>query len=603
MSDPLETQADSEVGISEEDKRDIRLQIEQVVAENRINTDGDIFRLSPEKRGVLFPIVVNLLGAGVLVGGIALLSWFFQAEEQELLQAGQLEFVAESLLIEEIRREAERNMAEKEAEIAAIEARLSAIENERADIAADVNRQIQEREDQLREEFERELEAERQRLLALNLSDADLAAQLAAFEAERSAELDAQINEFRLAAQAEQERLEQELAERAAEFNRSLETANQERQALEAEADARMAEMQRQLEEERAAGQEEATAAQAELREISERARREQSVRGQITGLFSGLAEAVNREDIPLARRRISDLRQLLNDPNTLRFDSLREQQPANLFLVQSLENYVELLERASVEGNREQLLQQIQDLETAVAAADDAQRQLVSEFETLQEFSQETMDALAAADEEIETLLSNIEALTSAATSREAALVAEVEAAQNELMQQQQSSSQTIAAAQQRVSQLEQELTALRELQAAVPEDAPLSEEIQRELAQLRELQQTVRTAQQDFARYRQNASNVLAARSAFSDYLGSSSVQTLLPQLQAEVARFERAWGDGGRESALVDMADVVIELSMLDTVDDRIADIRQRMQGEPSDSPQRAFLSELEILLRTP
>lgn len=666
MSDALEKDVPENsdeltAGISEEDQREIILQIDRVVAENRINVDEEIFRLHPEKKSIVFPVMVNIIAVVVLLGGIALLAWLFQAEEQQLIEAGRVVPAAESLLIDEIRREAERELAQKDQEIQEIEARLAAIANERSALESDVQRQIAVREEELRQEFEEELEAERQRLQALNLSEEDIAEQLAAFEAQRQQELDAQLNQFRTAARAEQERLEAELARAEQEFNQNLTAANEERLALEQENQNRLAEIQREMDAQRAAGEQQLSAAQAELEQLSELARRERIIRAQIAGLFSGIAEAIDASNLPLARSRITDLRRLLNEDSTLRIEALREQQRANLFLAQSLENYVDLLERAAADDDRTILLQQIQELEAAAAEAemlqltaleertqvqaameqalDEADQRITELLDSIAELTenlesetalrqqteatltQTTANLTAQLNEVTATLTGQLEEVTATLTAQLAAAEAATEeertaaaaaqaAAQAEQERLQgllaaaealQATTETeLEAAREQIAELQGAVEAERQAIAAMEDTAIVPAEVREELAQLRALQQNVLTARRDFEQYRTGAANVITARAAFNRYLGSSAVATILPGLQSEVTRFEDAFVESGRENALLDMADVVMELSMIDDPQQRINEVQRRIRSAPANSALRSFLTDLQQLL---
>ena len=575
--EPPEYSDEMTAGISEEDQKQIILQIDRVVAENRINVDQDIFRLNPEKKSIVFPIMVNISAVVVLALGIALLAWLFRAEEQQLIEARRVVPATESLLIDEIRREAERELAEKDQEIQEIEARLAAIANERSAIESDVQNQIAAREQELRQEFEAELEAERQRLQALNLSDEDLAAQLAAFEAQRQQELEAQLNQFRAEALAEQERLERELARAEQEFNQNLTAANQERLALEQENQQRLAAIQRELETQQAAGQAQLSAAQAELRMLSEQAQRERIIRTQITGFFSGIAQAINTGNLPLARSRITDLRRLLNEESTLRIEPLREQQPSNLALVQSLENYVNLLERIAEDDSQAILQQQIQELE---ATLEEDRLQITTLESSLLDANQQITELL----ESISLLSDNLQSETELAQAN-ANLVTQL--------------NNTLATTE---LELETARRQIAELQMTPAQDGtgPVPAEIREELARLEALEQNLVNARREFEEYQRGATNILTARAAFNRFLGSSAMTSLLPGLQAEVNRFEERFVESGRENALLEMADLVMELSMINNPQQRINDVQRRIQSAPANSALWSFLMDLQVLL---
>ncbi|MFW5812532.1 MAG: hypothetical protein ACOCWS_06050, partial [Alkalispirochaetaceae bacterium] len=185
MSDPVDFPGGATAGISEADQREIKAEIERVVSENRIKVSPDLLSYTAQRNGALFPLLINLAGVLLLAGGVGGLFFLFQSDEETIRSAEQSVAVTESRLIQEIRRETEARLGEKEAEIEQIVARLESIDQERLALAQDMEGQISRRIDELERQFEAELESERRRLEALNLSEAEVEARLAEFEAEK----------------------------------------------------------------------------------------------------------------------------------------------------------------------------------------------------------------------------------------------------------------------------------------------------------------------------------------------------------------------------------------------------------------------------------
>jgi hypothetical protein len=346
MGDFSFEEQDQVKGISEEDQREILLEIEKVAGENRIDVSGDLFQFTALRKGWLFPALVNVIGLVLLVGGITALTWFFRAGEEELLEAGRVVVTAESRLIEEIRRETEQQLATKDDEINDIQAQLQRISAERAALAGDLEQRVAQREMALREELEQELEEERRRLRALNLSEEEVEARMASFAEVKEREFSQRMDQFRRQAEAEQDRIAQELNRREAEFGRSLTQANREREQLVRESAQRLSEVQREYEAQLAAGQAQLDAAQSELARLAAQQERELLLRGQIRGLYQTATGALRQGNHELARTRLQDLRSLLNDESVLRIPALREQRPVELILIDSLERLITLDEQ-----------------------------------------------------------------------------------------------------------------------------------------------------------------------------------------------------------------------------------------------------------------
>lgn len=376
MGDPLFNEDEQVEGISAEDQREIMLEIEKVAGENRIAVSDGLFDFKARKNGALFPIAVNLVGILLLAGGIASLLWIFRSGEQELLERGRAVVAAESRLIEEIRRETEAQLAEKDGEIASIQSRLQEIDAERTALIGNIEAELAQRETALRQELDAELEAERERLRALNLTEEEIELRLASFAEVKEREFSQRLDQFVRQAEAEQERLAQELNAREAEFNQSLAQANQERETLMQESAERLSALQEEYEAELAAGQAELDETQAELARLGREQERESMLRGQIRGLYQTASTALRQGNHDLARNRLRDLRSLLNEDAVLRVPALRDQRPVDLILIDSLESLIRFDERFGSEEAERRLAQgtlvaRVQELvDQATAAA-----------------------------------------------------------------------------------------------------------------------------------------------------------------------------------------------------------------------------------------
>ena len=405
MGDPADIRDHETQGISEEDQKDILREIERVAGENRIHVADDIFDFQPARNGAIFPLLVNIVGLAILVGGIYLLAQVFASSDAELRSTGRAVVTAESRLIEEIRRETATQIAAKEQEISTIENQLAAIMEERSTLAADVESRIAQREAQLREEFEAELAAERQRLLDLNLSDEEIEIRMAEFTREREQEFRAQLSAFRETALAEQAQLESELDSLESQFNQTLAAANRERDSLQAESEARLQALQSQFEEELNARDSQLSAAEAELAQLSRAQERTELVRGQIRGLYAAVDEALGAGDLTAARAVLQDLRALLNEDTVVRNAALQEQRPVELFIVGALEQLISFEQRL---GNPEtlQLLNDAAELQQVVDLVAQAELAVANgESESAQNFYRQALDVIPAVRQSVSYL------------------------------------------------------------------------------------------------------------------------------------------------------------------------------------------------------
>lgn len=378
MSDPMSEERLQNEVISEEDRKEILSEIEKIAAANRIDVSLDHLNYSPQRNGALFPVLANLGGLILLAAGLYLLFYLFQTESETIRETATPLTATESRLIEELQREAEEQLAVKEAEIEAINARLESINAEREELARDIDEQIAQREAELEEQFQAELEAERRRLLTLNLSDAEFEARLAEFEAEKREEYDARLEAVRGRFLAERERLENDLDRLESQFSRTLEEVNRERQAIVQESEARVSELRSEFESRLQQTEAERTAAEEELRALNRSRDRELLIRGQIAGLYGNIQDALEEEGYSEALNHVESLRSLLLEPTTVQIDALREERSADLFMLSTIENYVETLraqqrDEPAPTGREATLVQRVVELEAEAAEAVEA--------------------------------------------------------------------------------------------------------------------------------------------------------------------------------------------------------------------------------------
>jgi chromosome segregation ATPase len=142
---------DETSGISAEEQREILEQINSITEKNRrslshgeserqfAGTESparkkETWRFSAKKKGGLFPVVVNIAAVVVVVAGLFLLLFFHRRTEREIRKNSSLYSTAERALIEEIRRETDLLILEKDNEIAEITLRLEAVDSQLRDL-------------------------------------------------------------------------------------------------------------------------------------------------------------------------------------------------------------------------------------------------------------------------------------------------------------------------------------------------------------------------------------------------------------------------------------------------------------------------------------
>ena len=191
-----------ETSISDEDRREILADIEDVVRKNRITVSEDLFRIRPQKSGVLLPTLINILAIAAVGAVFYYSARFFEARQETMSLQVSTVTGAEGRLLEELKRESAEQIARKEEEISRIQDELARIESQARTLQTDFESALQQREEELRAELELELEAERVRLQALDITPAEMDSRLREFEIQKQQELQQRIEEFRIQMQA-----------------------------------------------------------------------------------------------------------------------------------------------------------------------------------------------------------------------------------------------------------------------------------------------------------------------------------------------------------------------------------------------------------------
>lgn len=332
-----------DTGFSEDERAEIEREIEELVSESRTTVSPNDPSLRPRRSGVLFPIVINIIAIGAVVGGIFFLSWYFQDRESDITFESQRFLSTEGQLLQQALRESEEQLAAKEAEISDIQARLQQVAEERQNLEQNLESELSEREAQLRAQLAVELEAERQRLADAGQSEAEIEASLEALEAERQQELQETLAAVRDEAQAELAARQEQLNQVSAELQQTLEASREERERLVEEAAAREAEIRAELGAEIEALEEETAEAQARLARLQEQQEEASLLADRVFGSFQTVIRQIEAENTQAALSGLSSLESLLLRSTTSMQQTQRETQ---LALVGALRRLVREVDR-----------------------------------------------------------------------------------------------------------------------------------------------------------------------------------------------------------------------------------------------------------------
>lgn len=200
--------------ISPEEREQVLREIETAIDESRKPETADLYTLRAEKRGWLFPLLINLAAFLLIAAGVFLLTRYFELRRDSITLRRSSYLSAEGKVIQTLRQESENKL---QAFKRSLEAGLAAKEQE------------------LRRRMEAELESEKQRLLSLGTSDAGVADQLRALERRQELSIDREIEQYRRQLDAQLREKEEELLQSQAFSRQALDQANRERELLLAE--------------------------------------------------------------------------------------------------------------------------------------------------------------------------------------------------------------------------------------------------------------------------------------------------------------------------------------------------------------------------------
>jgi uncharacterized coiled-coil protein SlyX len=210
---------DTASGFSVEEQQEILDRINALTAEKRISPPAGALRTEAKKRGVLFPLFINLGAVLLLLGGFFTLRFFHGQDEQNLRQGPVPLGLTERKLIQEIRQETSRQITEKEKEINSILSKLADADAEYRELQVSV---------------ESLTEEQRTRAAALLLMQEDYRNTLAGLQEERAKILeDSRLREADLRRAAEERA--QELSSQIEQSQASLSSAMEEIQRLSGE--------------------------------------------------------------------------------------------------------------------------------------------------------------------------------------------------------------------------------------------------------------------------------------------------------------------------------------------------------------------------------
>jgi hypothetical protein len=342
---------DPDSGISREEQKEIRQEIEKVASSSRMKVSPEMFAVKAAKRGVLFPILVNAGAIVALAAGLAVLYLLFQQGESQAVRQDTGGITAEGKLLAEVKKESEARLQEKNQQIDQIQVRLAEIDKQRQDLQANMDSKVQARESQLRAAMASELEAERARLQKQGLSDQDIQKRLSDLETQKNAAFNAQLAAFKAQADADRKKSESALQDLRSQFNTELAKANADRQQVLSDSRQREADLQAQLAQKTQELKSAQAQTQQQLAALTSQKQQEDLVAQQLVGLYTVAQTDIATKNYPKALLSLRAIGSYVNSSEVAALPSIARRRSVDLFIVDSLSALVQSeIEKAKVD-------------------------------------------------------------------------------------------------------------------------------------------------------------------------------------------------------------------------------------------------------------
>ncbi|MDR0376686.1 MAG: hypothetical protein LBH70_02725 [Spirochaetaceae bacterium] len=327
---------DPTAGISEEEQREILGEINRITLKTRLVPEGESREVgtpgkkragSPEKftarkKDGLFPALVNAAAAVLLAGGFFVLSSSQGKEEVTIREGNRMYNIAETALIEEIRRETSSQLEIKEREIALMMSKLAGIDTELQELQDSAETLSSAKEAELRNEIREAVAAERRRLTEQRLSEADITDRMRQFDAERTAGMNTELTSYRRQLDAERAGSEAALRILQEEYRSNLAVLQKERAQLLESSRARESALRTQLDaktRELAAMSDQAQAdldgARSEVERLSQEREKAAVIESQLGGYYALVRDQMQNGLSDDAAGTLQVMREYLNTP------------------------------------------------------------------------------------------------------------------------------------------------------------------------------------------------------------------------------------------------------------------------------------------------
>ncbi len=339
-------ETDKTSGISTEEQKEILVHIESIVSKNKIAITDESFVLKAKKNGVFLPALINMCAIVTIVSAFFFFQFVSLSREKEIyLAASSTAGILDSQVISSMKKASEEQLSAKEREISNIQNQLKSLDDEKNQLASNMEKQVLDKKAELEKQMALELEKQRQDLISQGISTENIDAQIADIKKQKEIEFNKSFEDFRAKAEAQRIDDEKKLSSLQETFNKDLASLSTERQSLKdqiANQATQLEDIKKQNAERESQLTADKKAAEARLKEMTDVRDREQLINDQITGSYNKIMAAMKDGNYALAQKSLDEIKNYFKDPQVVSLPGILKRRDTELFIIDSLSNLIQ---------------------------------------------------------------------------------------------------------------------------------------------------------------------------------------------------------------------------------------------------------------------
>ena len=334
-------------GISEEDRREIISEIDQIVEENKIPITKELFKIKPRKKGIFLPILINLFAVAVVAAVFFFAKTNFENSQINFDEETNFYLTGEGALLKQIQEENDRKLQEKQDQIDQFNDLIGDIEADRKALEENIDSIVTKQREKLETEMGEELERQRIALTAqLNqnqISQTELDSIMEKATLKLNAERETELAKLREEESAKREKDRKDLEAREAAYKQNISNSEQALLDLEAKNKADDETRKREHAEELKKLESQASDAETEIKRLNDLRIQEENINNQIMGTYNTVIDNIKGDKFEDALEGINNLKTLYNDNLINKLPSIAQRKTTDLFILDSLQEQIEL--------------------------------------------------------------------------------------------------------------------------------------------------------------------------------------------------------------------------------------------------------------------